>query len=358
MNEIIQNGNIFPTKTRDNPNQGRVYDARGVAPSLNCAEGGNRQPYIIALRGRDTKNGRTQQTEPIRRLTPRECWRLFDFEDADFEKAQKVNSDTQLYKQAGNSIIINVLTAALRNLHINEHIEVLELFGGIGAPRKALQNLSIDFHTADYVEIDKFAAASYNAIFDEHFAPQDVTRWDKDLHIDFIFHGSPCQDFSVAGLGRGGEEGSGTRSSLMFETIRIVQKSSPKYVLWENVKGAISPKHRHNFDKYLNTMSELGYNTYRQIMDGKDYGTPQSRERIIAISIRKDVDYGYEFPSPIPLAKYLSDILEDDVPEKYYVRQELSEKFIEQIKQKQISNTIRAGGRGSIDRHTWDLVVG
>ena len=306
----------------------------------------------------ECKNGELKNTDRIRRLTPRECWRLFNFADSDYDKAASVNSDTQLYKEAGNSIIINVLMAAINNLHIKDHIEVLELFGGIGAPRKALMNLGIDFHTTDYVEIDKYAVKSYNAIYDENYTTQDVTKWDKDIHIDLLFHGSPCQDFSVAGLGKGGDEGSGTRSSLMFESIRIINKHKPKYVIWENVKGAISPKHKHNFDKYINTMDTLNYNTYWQIMNGVNYDTPQSRERIIAISVRKDIDTGYEFPKPVPLTKTLADVLEDNVNEKYYVKQELTQKLIEQIKSKQVSNTVRGGGRGSIDRHSWDLVLG
>ena len=121
-------------------------------------------------------------------------------------------------------------------------LKILELFGGIGACSKALERIGIDYEIADYVEIDKYAVKSFNAIHNTNFEPQDITKWDKDIEVDLIMHGSPCQDFSLAGLQAGGDEGSGTRSSLMYETLRIVEKLKPKYVIWENVKNMISKK--------------------------------------------------------------------------------------------------------------------
>lgn len=171
-----------------------------------------------------------------------------------------------------------------------------------------------------------------------------------------IFHTSPCQDLSVSGKNKGADEGSGTRSSLMHETKRIVAKAHPKYIIWENVKGALSKKNRHNFEQYISDMNNLGYTTYYQVLNSKDYGTPQSRERIFAVSIRKDIDTGYEFPKPMPLTKVLQDVLDENVDEKYYVKQELADKIINSLKEKNISNTVRGGGRGSLDRHSWDLV--
>ena len=167
-------------------------------------------------------------------------------------------------------------------------LKVLELFGGIGACSKALDRLGIDYEIVDYVEIDKYAVASYNAMHNTSFEPQDICQWDKDIEIDLIMHGSPCQDFSLAGKQAGGDKGSGTRSSLMYETIRIVEKLKPKYVIWENVKNLLSKKHRHNFDAYLETMEELGYTNYYQVLNAKDYGIPQNRERVFTVSILKE----------------------------------------------------------------------
>ena len=199
-------------------------------------------------------------------------------------------------------------------------LSILELFGGIGACTKALKNIGIDVNVVDYVEIDKYACKSYNAINGTNFEPQDIKEWDKDINIDLIMHGSPCQDFSTSGLQMGGDEGSGTRSSLMYESIRIINKLKPKYVVWENVKNLLSKKHKHNFDNYINKLDELGYNSYYQVLNAKDYGIPQNRERVYTISIRKDINNdNFKFPEKEELKLRLKDILEDEVDKKYYL---------------------------------------
>lgn len=128
-----------------------------------------------------------------------------------------------------------------------------------------------------------------------------------------------CQDFSIAGKQAGGDEGSGSRSSLMYETLRIVEDIRPKYVLWENVKNLLSDKHIHNYRKYQFRMEALGYNNYSAVLNAKDYGLPQNRERVFTLSVRKDVDCGYQFPAKQPLTLRLKDILEQSVDEKYYL---------------------------------------
>ena len=208
-------------------------------------------------------------------------------------------------------------------------LKILELFGGIGACSKALERLGIDYEIADYVEIDKYAVKSFNAIHNTNFEPQNITTWDKDIEVDLIMHGSPCQDFSLAGKQAGGDKDSGTRSSLMYETIRIVEKLKPKYVIWENVKNLLSKKHRHNFDAYLETMEQLGYTNYYQVLNAKDYGIPQNRERVFTVSIldnqtEKDekislIVKDFRFPEKKELKLKLKDMLEDEVDEKYYL---------------------------------------
>lgn len=209
-------------------------------------------------------------------------------------------------------------------------IRVVELFGGIGACTAALKRIkTIDVEVVDYVEIDKYAVASYNAINGTDFKPQDIKTWDKDLkNIDLIMHGSPCQDFSLAGKGAGGDEGSGTRSSLLYESLRIIEKLKPKYVVWENVKNLLSKKHKHNFVAYLSKMDDFGYKSYYQLLNAKDYGIPQNRERVFTISIRKDIDKGFEFPKPFELKLRLKDMLDDEVDEKYF----LTDSQVESIK--------------------------
>lgn len=229
-------------------------------------------------------------------------------------------------------------------------IKVLELFAGIGACSKALQRLGIKHEIVDAVEIDKYAIASFNAIHGTNFEVQDITTWNKDIECDLIMHGSPCQDFSVAGKQAGGDVGSGTRSSLMYETIRIVGKLRPKYVVWENVKNLLSKKHKHNFDAYIETMNILGYNSYYQVLNAKDYGIPQNRERVFTISIRKDIGKDFKFPEKQELKLRLKDMLEDEVDEKYYlsdtqINKITTSNFMQEkkrIQEKEYSDTILA----------------
>lgn len=225
-------------------------------------------------------------------------------------------------------------------------MRILELFAGIGACSKALERIGIDVEIVDAVEIDKYAIKSFNAIHGTDFKVQDIKEWDKDLKdIDLITHGSPCQDFSVAGKQAGGDLGSGTRSSLMYETIRIVGKLRPKYVLWENVKNILSKKHKHNFDSYIETMNVLGYNSYYQVLNAKDYGIPQNRERVYTVSIRKDIDKrDFVFPEPVELKLRLKDMLENEVEEKYYLSDRMVNFFYknEQV-QKEKGNGFRFG---------------
>lgn len=255
-------------------------------------------------------------------------------------------------------------------------LRVIELFGGIGAMTQALKRLGINFEIVDYVEIDKYAVASYNAMNGTNFEPQDITEWDKDVKCDLIMHGSPCQDFSISGLQKGGDEGSGTRSSLMWETVRIVNKLKPKYVVWENVRNVISETHWHNFEKYLNAMASMGYASAWQVLNAKDYGVPQNRERVFVVSVlngrtvyeamnlfgdsEKKLDF--EFPEPFPLTKKLKDVLEDEVDEKYFLTDKMVEFFQQNSKDQEANGngfrfepsdgsgiaktiTTRAGGR-------------
>lgn len=210
-------------------------------------------------------------------------------------------------------------------------MRIIELFAGIGACSKALENIGIDLEIVDAVEIDKYAIQSFNAIHKTNFNSKDISKFEKIYNdIDIITHGSPCQDFSIAGKQEGGDKESGTRSSLMYETIRIVEQIKPKYILWENVKNLLSKKHKHNFDNYINTLDSIGYNSYYKILNAKDYGVPQNRERVFTVSIRKDIDKGnFIFPEKQELKIRLKDVLEDNVEEKYYLSEEVASKYVQ-----------------------------
>ena len=167
-------------------------------------------------------------------------------------------------------------------------IQILELFGGIGSPRCALRNMGVPVKSIDYVEIDEKAVRSYNAMFanDLPYGVQNVCGW--NLKPDILIHGSPCQDFSIAGHQRGADPKSGTRSSLMWETINIIRQMGawkPRIVIWENVKNVRSKYMRHNHNRYLDEMHKIGYVNSWQLLDARDYGLPQARQRYFTVSI-------------------------------------------------------------------------
>lgn len=130
-------------------------------------------------------------------------------------------------------------------------------------------------------------------------------------------HGSPCQDYSLAGKQAGGDKGSGTRSSLMWNSVEIIRRVKPRYVIWENVKGVLSPKNKHNFEQYIEDLKEIGYTSSWKILNSCNFGVPQNRERIFCVSV---LDYEeFEFPETPNTPCKLRDVLEDVVEEKYYI---------------------------------------
>ena len=150
----------------------------------------------------------------------------------------------------------------------------------------------------------------------------DISKidWSKVPDFDLFTMSPPCQDFSAAGLMRGGEEGSGTRSSLLWECRKAIIAKKPKYILFENVKNLLSKKFKPYFLKWLSELEEYGYINYYQIMNAADYGVPQHRERVFCISFLNDgCGQTFQFPKPFPLAKCLGDILEDKVEDKFYL---------------------------------------
>ena len=167
-------------------------------------------------------------------------------------------------------------------------LQILELLGGIGSPRIALRNLGVPVKAIDYVEIDEKAVRSYNAMFENELAYKTQSVVGYNLKPDILIHGSPCQDFSIAGKQKGADEGTETRSSLMWETINIIKqmgKWKPRVVIWENVKNVLSKHMRHNFNRYLEEMQKLGYNSNFETLNAMDFGLPQRRERVFTISI-------------------------------------------------------------------------
>lgn len=202
-------------------------------------------------------------------------------------------------------------------------IQILELFGGIGSPRCALRNLGIPTKAIDYVEIDEKAVRSYNAMFANELPhkTQSVVGW--NLKPDILIHGSPCQDFSIAGHQNGADEGSETRSSLMWETIHIIQQMGewkPKYVIWENVKNVLSKHMIHNFNRYLSEMEKLGYINNYETLDAREFGLPQARQRVFTVSCLDGEKFNFDTLIRLPM-RDISEFLEKDVPDYYKVTQ-------------------------------------
>ena len=195
-------------------------------------------------------------------------------------------------------------------------LTVNELFSGIGSQRAALERLGIEHEVVGIAEIDKFAIKSYEAIWGETKNYGDISKADKLDYADFWTYSFPCQDISVAGKQAGIEHGK-TRSGLLYEVERLLEKSQehgelPKYLMLENVKNLVGKKFKPQFEEWITRLDELGYNTYWQVLNAKNYGIPQNRERVFGISIRKDIDTGYVFPEPFELKVRLKDILEDE----------------------------------------------
>lgn len=205
-------------------------------------------------------------------------------------------------------------------------LKVLSLFSGIGAFERALENLKIPHEVVNYCEIDKYASKAYSLLhgISEEDNLVDVTKIDTSKlpkDIDLVTYGFPCQDISLAGKQRGlGHEGEKTRSGLVWDAHKVIQDTMPKVALCENVKNLTGKKFKAEFEAILANLEEIGYNNYWQVLNAKDYGVPQNRERVFIVSIRKDIDKGsFSFPEGVPLELRLKDILDEEVEEKFYL---------------------------------------
>ena len=202
-------------------------------------------------------------------------------------------------------------------------LKVNELFSGIGAFRKALINLSIPHEVVGISEIDKFAIQSYNTLYGETRNYGDISKVEKLDYADLWTYGFPCQDLSIAGKQAGLIKGV-TRSGLLYEVQRLLAVASlydelPKYLILENVKQLVGKRFKPAFDEWIDWLDSIGYNTYWKILNAADYGIPQKRERVFAVSIRKDVDTGFRFPEPVPLTAKFKDLMEDKPADKYFL---------------------------------------
>ena len=338
---------------------------------------------------------RTIKSYAIRKLTPKECFLLMGVRDnvigtmqsSNAQAAERVPdwkgngkaddmavSASQQYKQAGNSIVVDVLAHIYEQLfyptpkprkqeqlslfddledslpalppaaaNANEEKIFLTTFSGYDSQLMAadvLREWHPDFQWTckGWSDIDKYACQMHNLVFPQFAdcALGDITKIDwhavKDSlqgrDVDLFTYSSPCQDISQAGKQMGLQEGSDTRSALLWRVADAVEVLRPKYLLQENVAALVSQKFMPDFQKWLDKLSSLGYVSRWARLNAKNYGVPQNRDRVFCISMRQDVAFDYQFPEPFELTTRLEDVLEEEVSDRYFLKDDAVSKFL------------------------------
>ena len=209
-----------------------------------------------------------------------------------------------------------------------QKIKVIELFAGVGSQAMALRNIGIDYEVIGISEIDKFAYKSYEAIHGKVKNFGDITKINKLPYCELLTYSFPCQDLSIAGQQKGISKD--TRSGLLLEVERLLLKAKengtlPKYLLLENVKNLVGKKFIKDFERWLSFLNNLGYYSNWEVLNAKDYGIPQNRERIFVVSSLENMHY--KFPNPVELKSKMKDLLEEKVDDKYYLSEKLLKCF-------------------------------
>lgn len=338
---------------------------------------------------------RTIKSYAIRKLTPKECFRLMGVRDNVIGTMQSSNaqaaerlpdwkgkgkpedmaiSASQQYKQAGNSIVVDVLAHIYEQLFFpappkprpgeqlslfddledtlsalpptadkNEEKIFLTTFSGYDSQLMAadvLREWHPDFRWTckGWSDIDKYACQMHNLVFPQFAdcALGDITKIDwhevksslEGREVDLFTYSSPCQDISQAGKQMGLQEGSDTRSALLWRVADAVEVLRPKYLLQENVAALVSQKFMPDFQKWLDKLSSLGYVSRWARLNAKNYGVPQNRDRVFCLSMRRDVAFDYQFPEPFELRTRLEDVLEEEVSDRYFLKDDAVSKFL------------------------------
>ena len=332
---------------------------------------------------------RSIKSYAMRKLTPFECFRLMGVRDDVIRTMQSTNAQTekrivgfkqkgkkdemavsaaQQYRHEGNSIVVDVLAYIYEQLWYPKHREpsgqmslfpddelpampdhsddekvILTTFSGYDSQLMAADVLK-DWHPdfrwtcAGWSEIDKNACLMHNIVFPQYAdkALGDITQidWHKvkeslgGREVDLFTYSSPCQDLSNAGKQMGMKEGSGTRSSLLWHVADAVEVLRPKFLLQENVSALVNKNFLPYFQVWLDKLERLGYVSRWQRLNAKDYGVPQNRDRVFCISMRRDVAFDYQFPEPFELKTRLEDVLEEEVPDRYFLKDDAVSKFL------------------------------
>lgn len=211
-----------------------------------------------------------------------------------------------------------------------DKLKVFTAFSGYDSQCMALDKLGIDYELVGWSEIDKYAIQAHNAVYpqwaERNYGDISKIDWNEVPDFDLFTYSFPCQDISSAGKQRGLQEGSGTRSSLLWECQKAIEAKRPKFCLMENVAALVSEKFRPFFLEWERLMCRYGYTNYNKVLNAKDYGIPQNRERIFMVSIL-DPNKAFYWPEPFKLEKRLKDVLEQNVDEKYYLSEQTIKGF-------------------------------
>lgn len=274
---------------------------------------------------------------------------------------------------------------------MDKRIKVLSLFSGLGAFEEGLKEAKIDYDLINFCEVDSYPSRAYSLghSVSEKLNLGDITKVnEKELDdFDLVTWGSPCQDFSIAGVQKGSiwtcndcllsfnplaihyEKRNccpnckslnlhKTRSSLLVEGLRIIREKKPSFSVYENVKHVVSEKHILNFNLFLKELEEYGYKNYYTILNSKNYGVPQSRERIFVVSIRNDINIDFKFPEIFDSKIRLKNFLEEEVSEKYYLSKDIVEQFFCNLNEEvsEISNLEEKVELFTIDNETNEFI--
>lgn len=216
----------------------------------------------------------------------------------------------------------------LTTLTLMEKIRIFEAFAGYGSQSMALRRLGIDFEVVGISEIDKYAIQAYMAVHGDTPNYGDISKidWSSVPDFDFLTYSFPCTDISNTGKRKGLAEGSGTRSSLIWECRKAIESKRPKYLLMENVKNLVSKSFIPYLKEWLIFLYRQGYSNYTKVLNAKDFGVPQNRERVFMVSILGEASF--HFPKPFTLEKRLKDVLEKDVDESFYLSEKIVKTFL------------------------------
>ena len=309
----------------------------------------------------------------VRKLTVRECGRLMGVDDADIDRMIASGiSKSKLYKLFGNSIVVDVLyhifrTAFIENevipgdlfsmmtrsmaMYNNENpLRVVTLCSGYDSQCLALERLKRDYPPFDYdlVAWSEFdpesdaelsrqpAVVAHNALFpqwkDRNLGDMTKIDWTKVPDFDLLFYSTPCQSISQAGLQHGFVEGSGTRSSIIWNVRDALKIKHPSFCCMENVAAMVDKKNKPVYDLWCEELCKFGYDNYPQVLNAKEYGVPQNRKRIFLFSQLRDVG-DYRFPKAMPLTVPLESLFEEEADVGYYVNVQKTQRFLEDNRQ-------------------------